>query len=233
MATLGEQLYGLALDLRDAEPGHAFKTFSRELLLQFWNEGLCILHRLRPDLFTRSRDYVLQPGIRQDLGAGCLLRSVDANLGPDGEDLGPVHMTSLSAQRMWTKKPCLPQPKFYSVTEWQFDKLNRETFYVHPPVPLPHKFRVRIVCVEPPVQLTIGELDKEDPSDCWQTALVRHYVLSQAYAMDSDQVNLSLAQLHGSQWAGLFRGTMSADQSLQNRPGAGEGQPVQQGSRAG
>lgn len=215
MATLNEQLLELARDLRDAEPGHEFQQFSRQSLLDWWNEGLCILHRLRPDLFTRSRTFTLAPGTRQSVGAGCTFKSVDANLGADGQDLSPVHRTSITAQRAWTKKACLPAAKTYAVKEYQFDTLERDTFYVRPPVPLKDTYKVRVVCVEPPPQLTLSQLEDEEGSDCWLAALTRHYVIAQAYGLDSDQVNLSLSQLHSNQWAALFRGTQAADRSLQ------------------
>jgi hypothetical protein len=233
MATLNEQLLELARDLRDAEPGHAFTQFKRESLIAWWNEGLCILHRLRPDLFTRSREVTLSPGTRQSVGEGCVLKSVDANLGPDGDDLSPLHRTSITAQRAWTKPACLPQPKDYIPTEWQFDTLNRDVFYIKPPVPLPNKFKVRVVCVEPPPTLTIADLEQEEPSDCWQAALTRHYVLAQAYGLDSDQVNFQLAQWHTQQWAGLFRGSQAADRALQTAtiPAEQQQQPQTRSSR--
>lgn len=216
MATLEDLLLSLARDLRDAEPGHEFTQFSRELLLSWWNEGLCILHRTRPDLFTRSRDVELEPGNRQSVGEDCTFKSVDANIGPDGEDLTPIRQTSVTAMRQWGGKPsCFVAPKNYKVTEFQFDKMQRDIFYVAPPVPAGAKATVRVTCVEPPPTLTLSDLNDEAPTDCWQDALTRHYVIAQAYSQDSDQTALALAQFHAGQWSSLFRGTLQGDLALQ------------------
>lgn len=218
MATLEDLLLNLARDLRDAEPGHEFTQFTREILLSWWNEGLCILHRTRPDLFTRSRDVELQPGNRQSVGEECTFKSVDANIGAQGQDLTPIRATSVTAMRQWGGKPqCIGNPKDYRVTEFQFDKLQRDTFYVSPPVPAGAKATVRVTCVEPPPTLTMSDLNVEAPTDCWQDALTRHYVLAQAYGQDSDQASLALAQFHQTQWATLFRGTLQGDLSLQSQ----------------
>lgn len=217
MTTLNELLLNYARDLRDAEPGHEFTQFPRENLIAWWNEGLCILHRLRPDLFTRSRDVDLKPGTRQEVGDSCTFKSVDANIGADGEDLTPIRQTSVTAIRQWGgKQSCLGAPgAAYRVTEYQFDKMQRDTFYVSPPVPAGVEAKVRVTCVEPPPTLTISDLDETAPTDCWQEALVRHYVLGQAYSLDSDQVSLQLANWHISQWQSLFRGTLQGDMALQ------------------
>lgn len=216
MPTLENLLTDYARELRDAEPGHEFTQFSRETLLIWWNEGLCILHRMRPDLFTRSRDVELVPGNRQSVGEDCTFKSVDANIGAQGEDLTPIRMTSVTAMRQWGgKKACLPPPKEYKVTEFQFDKMQRDTFYVAPPVPAGAKPTVRVTCVEPPPTLGLSNLNDEAPLDCWQQAMVNHYILAQAYAQDSDQSSLALAQFHSGQWAALFRGTLQGDMALQ------------------
>jgi hypothetical protein len=214
--TLENLLTDYARELRDAEPGHEFTQFPRETLLIWWNEALCILHRMRPDLFTRSREVTLVPGNRQSVGEDCTFKSVDANLGPQGQDETPIRMTSVTAMRQWGGKPtCIPPPKEYRVTEFQFDKMQRDIFYVAPPVPAGATAKVRVTCVEPPPTLTVSDLGEEAPTDCWQNALVNHYLLAQAYAQDSDQMSLALAQHHQGLWGALFRGTLQGDLALQ------------------
>lgn len=214
METLADKLQLLAVDLRDAEAGHEFTQFSREQLIGYWNEGLCILHRIRPDLFTRSRDFTLAPGARQSIGEGCLLKSVDANLGPQGEDLTPVNPVSRKAQLAWGRPSCAVLPALYRVIDYSYDPKQRDTFYVTPPTPPGAAYMVRIVCVEAPPTLGLADLDKEAPVDCWQYALVRHYVLAQAYQLDSDQVTLALANSHMKSWNDILGLTTRADVAI-------------------
>lgn len=214
METLADKLDLIAADLRDFEEGHEFTQFSRESLLGYWNEGLCVLHRTRPDLFTRSRDFTLQPGTRQFIGEGCLLKSVDANLGPDGEDATPVNPVSRRAQLAWGRPSCKPLPQLYRVIDYSQDPKQRDTFYVTPPTPPGEPHMVRIVCVDPPPTLTVADLNKEAPVDCWQYALVRHYVLAQAYQLDSDQATLALYNSHMGAWNTILGLTTRADAAL-------------------
>lgn len=214
METLADKLRLIAVDLRDAEPGHAFTQFTREQLLGYWNEGLCILHRIRPDLFTRSRDFTLQPGTRQFIGEGCLLKSVDANLGPQGEDLSPINPVSRRAQLAWGRPSCVVSAESYRVLDYSQDPKQRDTFYVAPPTPPGKAYKVRIVCVDAPPQLGIADLNAQAPVDCWQYALVRHYVIAQAYQLDSDQAQLALYNSHIGAWNNILGLTTRADVSL-------------------
>lgn len=214
METLADKLQLIAVDLRDAEAGHEFTQFSREQLLGYWNEGLCVLHRVRPDLFTRSRDFTLEPGSRQFIGEGCLLKSVDANLGPNGEELGPINPVSRKAQLAWGRPPCKVSPDTYRVLDYSQDPKQRDTFYVSPPAPPGASHVVRIVCVEPPPTLTTADLGVVAPVDCWQYALVRHYVLAQAYQLDSDQASLALANAHMATWNTILGLTTRSDVAL-------------------
>lgn len=214
METLADKLNLIAADLRDFEPGHEFTQFAREQVLAWWTEGLCILHRLRPDLFTRSRTFTLAPGTRQVV-EDCVLKSIDANLGPNGEEMQPINPASRNAQLAWGRPSCLTQPKVYRVIDYSLDPKQRDTFYVYPPTPPGKPPRtVRIVCVDPPITLGIGDLGVEAPVDCWQYAIVRHYVIAQAYQLDSDQANLSLSQSHFQTWNTLLGLTTRADQAL-------------------
>lgn len=221
METLGDKLALIAQDLRDFEPGHEFTQFSREQVLAWWTEGLCILHRLRPDLFTRSRTFTLAPGTRQVV-EDCVLKSVDANLGENGEELSPINPVSRRAELAWQRPSCLPRLETYRVVDYSLDPKQRDTFYVWPQTPPGKPPRtVRIVCVDPPENMTIMDLDKEAPVDCWQYAIVRHYVIAQAYQLDSDQAALALSQSHYSTWNTLLGLTTRADQALlQSAPSA-------------
>jgi hypothetical protein len=219
METLGKKLDEIAVDLRDFEAGHEFTQFSREQILAWWNEGLCILHRLRPDLFTRSREFTLSPGTRQMIGEGCLLKSVDANLGQNGEELTPINPASRKAQLAWGRASCLRQSDGYLVRDYTYDPKQRDTFYVSPPVPAGDEHKVRIVCIEPPITLTVGDLGAEAPVDCWQYALVRHYVIAQAYQLDSDQAALALSGSHLETWKTILGLTTRADVAMVT-PGA-------------
>ena len=49
-------LLSYAQDLNDAFPGYEFSIWSREQLLGFFNEALCLIAAQRPDLFSELKE---------------------------------------------------------------------------------------------------------------------------------------------------------------------------------
>jgi len=208
--TLNEILLELAGELKDNAPGYEFTAYSRKLLLVWLNDGLCLLARWRPDLFSRTRTVTLAPGSEQSIEGCSVFGSVVAMLLDNGKEL-PVRRSSYMASRIWRKPECLKPPKFYVIDSYSFDTTQKTTFYVHPAVPPGKPVRVKIVCSEIPADLDVTSLDAPIDADCYQLAMTRHYALAQAYAQDSEQTNLALAAFHMGIWNNFLPAAARAD----------------------
>lgn len=216
--TLNEYLNGLAQDFKDDAPNYEFTQFPREQLIRWINDGLCALTAFRPDLFSQTREIELVPGAEQKL-EGCLFSSVRAQLNERGEEMGSVRRVSDSAMLGWNKpQVCKAVNGAYRLTGFRFDPAQKDSFYAEPPVPPGQKVIVRVVCATPPESLTLDDLDKELPEDCYRLLMVKHYVYAQGYGKESDQTNQSLATWHMNLWNGFLRGKIQADRAFAGSP---------------
>jgi len=210
VANLETILRGLAADLKDDAPGNEFIAYPRSLLIQWFNDGLCLLGRWRPDLFSRTRKVTLTPGSEQSIEGCSVFGSVVSTVLPDGREV-PVRRTSYPASQVWRKAPCLTAPKDYVIDSYSFDTAQKTTFYVHPPVPPGRAVMAVIVCASVPENLSVADLEAEIDADCYQVAMVKQFVLAQAYSQDSDQTNLALAQFHLGIWNTFLPAAARAD----------------------
>jgi hypothetical protein len=208
--TLEQALEQSDRDLKDFGPVRQFVNYPRELLLQWYNDGLCLLGRLRPDVFARPRIVTLSPGAEQQVEDCSVFGSAVAQVHPDGRDT-PIRRTSYLAGQAWTKPSCRRPSDPYTVQGYRFDPTQKTTFYVEPPVPPGKEVKVKILCSFIPPELTLADLDQPLDFDCYQFAMVKHYVLSQAYAQDSDDTNFALAQYHLGIWNSFLPATARAD----------------------
>jgi hypothetical protein len=208
--TLSKILGDLAGDLKDDAPGNAFVGYPEPLLIQWFNDGLCLLARWRPDLFARTREVVLAPGSQQEVVDCGVFGSVVSTVLPDGREV-PARRTNYTASQVWTKPSCLRPAGQYIVDSYSFDTAQKTTFYVHPPVPPGKPVRAKVVCAQTPPNLSVADLDQDVDADCYQVAMVKHYVLAQAYSQDTDQTNLPLATFHLGIWNSFLPAAARAD----------------------
>jgi hypothetical protein len=213
VATLEQKLLELAGELRDDAPGREFTAYPRKLLLEWYNDGLCLLGRLRPDVFSRTATVVLKPGAEQEVEGCSVFGSVVAMISIDGTET-PVRRSSYITGQQWSKPACPVPPKDYRIKSYRFDATQKRTFYIDPPAPPGREIKAKVVCANIPANLSLTDLDKELDEDCYQFAMVRHYVLSQAYAQDSDQTNLALAGFHLGIWNNFLPATARSDQAF-------------------
>lgn len=226
MATLETILRGLAGDLKDDAPGNEFVAYPRPLLIQWFNDGLCLLGRYRPDLFSRTREVVLEPGSQQNIEGCAVFGSVVSTVLSDGREV-PVRRSSYPASQIWRKPACLKPPKDYVIDSYSFDTAQKTTFYVHPPIPPGKPVLAKVVCSSVPENLSITDLDSEIDVDCYQVAMVRQYVLTQAYSQDTDQTNLALAQFHLGIWNSFLPAAARADAAFAGGVPTATGQQAQ------
>jgi hypothetical protein len=210
VSTLKQILQGLDAELKDNAPGYEFTAYSRDLLILWFNDGLCLLARWRPDLFSRTREVVLTPGSEQRVVGCSVFGSVVSTVLPDGRE-SPVRRSSYTASLVWRKPSCLKPPNDFVVDSYSFDTTQKTTFYVHPPVPPGKPVKVKVVCTDVPANFEITDLDSEVDADCYQIAMTRHYVLAQAYAQDSDQTNMPLAAFHLGIWNNFLPAAARSD----------------------
>lgn len=212
MPTLRQLLDEIGQDLRDLSPGTPHIAYPESQLIAWINDGDCILCNLRPDLFSRTRVVELTTGAEQRVEGCGVFSSLVNNVNADGSDGEPVRKSSYAAGQIWTKPVCAPPPGLkYKVKTFRFDPNQKTIFYVDPPVPPGAKAKAKIVCAECPPALTITDLDDEIDVDCYRILMVKHYLYSQAFAMDSDQTNLALAQFHLATWNAFLIGKARAD----------------------
>lgn len=203
MTTLNQALLQLAADLKDDAPGNEFIAYPRELLLQWWNDGVCLLATFRPDLFSETKVVTLQPGSRQEVEGCDVIGKVLGQVNPDGT-VTPIRRSDFNTTLAWTKRGCpLPAAK-YTITSYRFDQTQKDVFYIEPPIPPGKEVKVELTCSGSPEPLSIENLDEEVDLACYQFAMTKHYVLSMAYSQDTDQTNLALAQFHMGLWNGFL-----------------------------
>jgi len=159
METLEEVLRQIALDLSDLRPGNEFKLYPRQQLIDWWNDGLCLLCSLRPRLFSGSRVVELVDGSEQRIEGCTLISSVREQLNERGEPITLIRRISDSAVQAWLKPPtCRADPNNYRATGYRYDPANRDTFYIDPPKPPGVKAQVSVTCSTCPKALTARRL---------------------------------------------------------------------------
>lgn len=225
MATLRQLLDEIGRDLRDLCPGHEHTAFPDQQLIAWINDGECLLCNLRPDLFSFTRVVDLMVGAEQRVATCGTFSSAIANVDGDGGDGAPIRKAGYMASQAWTKPLCPAPPNTrYVAKSYRFDPNQKTIFYLDPPVPPGTKAKAKIVCAECPAALSIADLDETIDFDCYRIAMVKHYVYVQAFAMDSDQTNLALAQFHSNLWTGFLIGKARADTAFSGgRPAAQQG----------
>ena len=223
MATLRQLLAEVGQDLRDLSPSTPHISFPESQLIAWINDGESLLFSFRPDLFSHTRVITLAQGAQQNVEGCGVFSSIVSTVNKDGTET-PVRKASYVASQAWTKPACAPPPNTpYKATSFRFDPNQKTTFYVEPPVPPGQTAQVKIVCAECPPALTLVDLDNEFDGDCYRIAMVKQYIYSQAFSMDSDQTNLALAQYHGNLWASYLIGKARADTAFSG------GRPTPQG----
>ncbi len=227
MATLRELLADIGRDLRDLCPGYEHVSWTEAQLIAWINDGECLLCSFRPDLFSFTRVVDLSVGAEQRVDTCGVFSSAVSNVNADGSDGPTIRKAGYTASQIWTKPACAGPPNKYVARSYRFDPNQKTLFYVEPPVPPGAKVRVKIVCAECPAALSIADLDAPIDADCYRIAMVKQYLYSQAFGMDSDQTNLALAQYHAGLWSGFLVGKARADTAFSG------GRPASQQAQAG
>lgn len=150
-----------------------------KLLLEFINDGLCLIYKLRPEAFAKSRILKAKLGSVQCLDDCCdRLLSVDAIVDACGNPLDIVRQGSTKMAALFDKAPINQHARTYKI------RSNVENeFEVHPPVRGDEDVYFRVTCTSPPDAVTGPE--SVVPSCAHHEALF-NYILYRAYAVESE-----------------------------------------------
>jgi hypothetical protein len=202
---LSQVLDDLAVDLNDAEEGHAFQTWTRGQLLAYLNEALCNAFSLNPSLFTTTVVIQLQAGGDQQPCDCTILHNIIGQTDAQGNMLdGYLPRRSNAATYAWSKPGCpATSGGPFRLTGYNFDPLENGGFSVTPPVPPGAKVYVKARCATIPDAFTSADLDapccgsSESAMDCRMITAAKQWVLFRAHMVDEQSLSsLNTAMIH-------------------------------------
>lgn len=173
---LREQLDSLAKDLGLTGPGEA-ADYPR--LLEFWNEGVCLIAEQRPDLFTQAMVIKLDPGTIQELDCCRAVGKVFGQSDERGNLLKHVTAASAALADRWigTTFSCPPKGP-YRIRSITRSGQAKGQFIVEPPVPPNEKVYLLTNCSTGAKHYRLAdlELDLQDV-DCGSSVAVKQWVI--------------------------------------------------------
>lgn len=203
-------LLSYAQDLNDAYPGHEFSIWSREQLLGFFNEALCLISAHRPDMFTELKVVKVEPCSNYLDLCNCIkVLDVLGQSDKNGKNIRPVPRRKERAT-VWngSKKK---QEFTDIITEYELlDKSNLVRVFPHNLDPTKDIY-VTLRCS---VEAKTYSLDDEAPDErCAFLAAARHWVLYNAKMIDGEfsQTMQSQAKEHREMFVGIMQLTKQND----------------------
>ena len=153
--------------------------FPDELLIEFINDGLCLIYQLKPEAFAKSRLHQASVGDVQCLDSCCdRLLSVDAISDACGNTLDIVRQGSTKQAFLFDKAPINQHAR---TVKLKANVLNE--FYVHPPIGPDEVVYFRVTCTVQPEAVT--GLSDDIPGCAHHEALL-NYIFYRAYATESE-----------------------------------------------
>lgn len=209
MITADALLMNIALQLNDAEDGHAFTTWSQELLLIWLNEAMCLIATISPQHFVEDKTIKLEQGSRQELGGCSSVRAVLGQATKDGVLLDtPITQYNADLMRRWTQRKCEVQASSkYRIKGYSYDVKEGGILNIYPPVPPGVDVYVKVACNTQP---DVIDLDTDIDEKCIVVTAAVHWVMFEAFLQDTESpASTRLAQTH----MGLFFQMLSIEAS--------------------
>lgn len=178
----------LAADLGDNEPGYEFQRWSREQILGYFNEGLCLVGTLSPGQRSKPTILELAEGSEQSLGCCTRLSNVIGQVDANGKLLARLSKASLTATVRWTKAPCLGTNKTgpaFRLKSYTNSAADARFFTVEPPVPPATQVFLKVVCAR-----TDGWYDADgelDEVDCGNVVAAKFWAIFRAHFVDDER----------------------------------------------
>lgn len=207
-------LLSYARDLDDAYQGYEFSIWSKEQLLSYFNEALCLIAAQRPELFTEVKVVKIDPcNSYLDLCDCVKVVDVLGQSDKHGNHIRPLPKRSAKTTT-WTGKR---NKKILTSEISEFEIIDTSGIVrVYPDNLDPNKeLYVAVRCVVEPKHYEMGD---EPPSErCAFMAIARHWVLYNAKMVDGEfsQALFQSAREHREMFLGLIGLTKKADDDFE------------------
>lgn len=179
--------------LNDQEPGYEYSRWSRQLLVNYYNDAISALASLRPDAISVVSVFTLAPGRLQQLPPelGDFVAILD---GGDGRQVRTADAVLASSYK---KDSCCPvpvrldcngNPLGYVVNSVSFDTSDPNVFFVWPPVPIGASPSIKIRHRPLALQTTLADWDRPVVFELKYLAPIVSYMLKRAEELNTESV---------------------------------------------
>jgi len=176
-------LIGYAEDLNDAEPGHEFTIWSREQLLRYHNEGLCLVATLRPDMFTKTLVVKVDPCTEDQTLCDCsVVHKVIGQTDSAGRLLKPLRLRNTKSAMTWTGAKCATPRRVTQLKEYALD-VSTNKVSVYPALSPGVDAWIKVECTTTPTPLTLDGTG-DGVERCAFSAAVLQWVMYRAKEID-------------------------------------------------
>lgn len=206
-------LLSYAQDLDDAYPGYEFSIWSRQQLLTYFNEALCLIAAHRPDMFVEQKVVKVDPCSNYLDVCDCVkVLDVLGQSDKHGNNIKPFPKRK-GKTSSWTGKK--RDDKFSTtITEYELVP-NSNLIKVYPENLDPRKdIYVVVRCSTEPKTYELGD---EPPSErCAFMAAARHWVLYNAKMVDGEfsQSMSGAAREHREMFVNILQLVQNGDASI-------------------
>lgn len=182
MQNVDDLLLSFARDLNDNEPLHEFTIWSQEQLLEYYNEGLCLVASMRPDVFTKTVIAKIIPCTNEQEICECLvIQRVIGQVTEDGRLVKLLRFRKEEWADNWIGDMC-PSKNTSFLDEYFIDQ-KTNTLFVYP-LPSGNKpLFVKLECSYTPQKLTLDS-DINEVIRCGFHAAAVQWVLYRAKMVD-------------------------------------------------
>lgn len=190
-------------DFTDHIPNKQFQRWTREQLLGYWNEALCVIYSLSPSKFKCAKVAKLKPGINQEFEDCDRVLSVIGVSDKDGHVLYEIEQDKADKALKWggfrpRSCPTFKHTKDFKLTNYRIASMQDGSVFVKPPVPYGADIYLKFMCETPPVMFEMHDLEADvDQSNCSDVTFGIHWVLFRALMVDEESTSSTqLASQH-------------------------------------
>lgn len=207
MATINDLLVQSARDLNDYTddiPNKQFQRWTREQLLTYWNEALCVMFSLNPGKFKCVKISKLKPGINQAFSDCDKVLSVVGVCDEYGNVLYEIEQGKEDKKLKWggyRPRHCTPNfqhSRDFKLTSYRLTTAQDGSLFVKPAVPYGVDVYLKYMCETPPKPFDPIDLSADvEANSCTDVTFGIHWVLFRALMVDEEsQSSSTLATQH-------------------------------------
>lgn len=206
MTTLNDLVVRAARDLNDytdQHPNRQFQRWTREQLIGYWNEALCVIYALSPSKFKCAKVAKLKPGVNQVFDDCKRVLSVIGVSDKDGNVLYEIEQDKADKTLKWggyRPRRCstFQHTADFKLTHYRIATDKDGSVFVKPEVPYGKEIYLKFMCETPPAMFDPNDLDADaNQSNCSDITFGIHWVLFRALMVDEEsQSSITLAGKH-------------------------------------